>query len=413
MSISKSVLSALFGLLVWSGVSAAQCPTPDGLDGGPCCAQANLTLPGFPNFNQGALEICWKDCLVNSVVPLTARWKNLNPVAGTIGGPLIQCGETQGTLELVAPGPVVVWKGTLRFQYSRTWQEAGPGGFPLQVWRFLVNGDLRAVAPLTIPCPIPACAPAHGNLVRFSGYMDQARSCGVLPAAPFQRAWMLTHACDFIDHAAGFPRGGVFHPDRSYSLVGPAAGFVPGPIQPLEGTPGSPLEAMRRRKLGTAVPVTPALCEFEERLNFTLLPSPPFCTCGLPGSAQFLLGNLAVAGACGSAVVTPGGPLLPGYLSMGIGSWTIPATFPGVEAVRWNAGNYNYTDGCTGAVQNEVFFGATTIGGYPAMQITLPPTVPAILPPTFIDQSNSLRPPGVGTVMNMPFISDHILNLNH
>ncbi len=413
MFLSKSVLSALVGLLLWSGVSAAQCPLPDGLDGGPCCAQANLHLPGFPNFNQPSLEICWRDCNVNGVIPLTARWKNLNPQAGGLAGAVTSCGENQGTLELVNPAGGVVWSGKLLFQYSRTWLETDPSGQQLQVWRFLINGDLRAAAPLAMPCPIPVCAPAHGNNVRFTGYMDQARRCGPAPNI-IQRAWMLTHACDFIDHAAGFPRGGVFHADRAYSLVGPAAGFVPGPLQPTEGTPGSPWEAMRRRRLaGTVVPPLPVLCEFEERLNFSLNPLNQFCQCGAPGTQQFLLGNLAIAGACGSTVTTPGGPLLPGFLSMGIGSWTIPAVFPGVEAVRWNAGNYNYADPCTGALQSEVFFGATTLGGYPAMQVVSPPTVPALLPLTFIDQSNSLRPPGAGTVMNVPYVSEHILNLNH
>ena len=396
------VLSVLVGLLIWSGVTAAQCPIPDQLDGGPCCTPAGLQLPKFPNFNQSALEICWRNCNVDSVLSYSARWRNVSNL-------VVPCGERFMLLQLRTPGGVLHWTGTLRFQYSRTWMETDTAGLPLQVWRFLVNGDLRAaLAGLPIPCPLPACAPAFGGSVRFTGYMDIAQNCAIA-TGPFQRAWMLSHVCDLVDHAPGFPRAGVFHPDRSYSFVGPAAGFVPGPLQPMEGTPGSLFEAMRRRNL---LPV-PATCDFEERLNHSLLPINQFCLCGTP-TPQFLLGNLSVVGSCGSSVTTTGGPFLPGYLSMGIGSWTLPGVFPGVEAVRWNAGGYDYFDPCTGLLRQEVFFGATTLGGYPATQLLS--GVPAIpLPPTFIDQSNSLVPPsGVGgTTMNVPYVSDHILNLNH
>jgi hypothetical protein len=127
-----------------------------------------------------------------------------------------------------------------------------------------------------------------------------------------------------------------------------------------------------------------------------------------------MLGNLTVMGVCGSSVTTPGAPFLPGYLSMAIGTWTIPGTYPGVERVRWNAGGYDYIDPCPpGVVRREVFFGVTTFDGYPANQI-LAGGVGGPLPLTFIDQSNSLMPPNGagGTIMNVPYVSDHILNLN-
>jgi hypothetical protein len=346
---------------------------------------------------------------VNAVLPYAARWKFLNFGTGTPGGGTVDpCGELFASLELRSAG-VLHWAGTIRFQYSRTWMETGPGGFPIQVWRFLLNGDMRVVAAgVPIPCPVPACAPVHGNTVRFTGYMDQAQNCAIVPST-FQRAWMLTHACDFIDHALGFPRSGVFHPDRTYSFVGPAAGFVPGPLQPVEGTPGSFFEATRRRDLT----VTPPACVFEERLGFNLVQINQFCMCAAPPTQQFLLGNLTATGGCGSTVSTPGGPFLPGFLSMGIGAWTIAGAFPGVEALRWNAANYDYFDACTGVLRSEVFFGVTTVGGFPATQL-LSAGPPAILPPFFIDQSNSLAPPGgAATIMNVPYVSDHILNLNH
>jgi hypothetical protein len=412
MRISKSVLMALAGLLLWSGITSAQCPTPDQLDGGPCCALATPKIPAFPKFNQSALEICWLDCNVNATVPYTATWKFTNAVVGNPSGTTQSpCGERMAQLEL-ATGGGVSWAGNLRMQYSRTWMETDPSGFPVQVWRFLVNGDLRALNPALIPCPVPACAPAHGNSVRVSGYIDHARNCALLPVT-YQRAWMLTHACDAIDHAPGFPRAGAFHPNRSYSWVGPAAGFVAAPLQPLEGTPGSLLEALRRRRVPPAPALPIATCTFEERVNFTLAPGGTFCMCGLPPTQQFQIANLNLNSGCGSVLTTPGGPFLPGFLSMGIGSWTIPAVFPGVEAVRWNASQYNDFDPCTGVLQPEVCYGVTTIGGYPAMQLLSGPMLPAILPPTFIDQSNARPSPAGGVVMNVPYVSDLFLNLNH
>ncbi|MSR62945.1 MAG: hypothetical protein EXS08_10925 [Planctomycetes bacterium] len=397
------VVLSLFGAR-----TAAQCPLPDQLDGGPCCTVASPKLPNFPNFTQDVLEICWRDCNVNGVIPYRARWKNLTVAPGTG----IPCGERLMLLELLNPLGVLQWSGVIRFQYSRTWLEIDPAGAPLQVWRYLINGDLSpAVTTMAIPCPVPPCVAANNNRARFTGYVDYASSCAIAGNV-FQEAWMLTHVCDAIDHFVGFPRGGAFHPDRSYTFVGPGAGFVPGPIQPAEGTPGSPFEAMRRRNLPPLGAVGPATCEFEERLNFNLLPIQQLCMCGVAAAPpQFQIANLTIFGACGSLVTTPGAPFLPGFVSMGLGSWTIPGIFPGVEVLRWNTGGYDYTDACTAAPRREVFFGATTIGGYPAFQL-LAGGPGAPLPLTFIDQGNSLRV-GFGTTMNVPYVSDHILNLNH
>ena len=222
---------------------------------------------------------------------------------------------------------------------------------------------------------------------------------------------MLTHACDVIDHAPGFPRAGAFHPGRSYTFVGPSAGFAPAPVVASEGTPGSGFEVVRRLvhpPLGTVGPIQ---CEFEERFAHSLTLT-PFCLCsgGPPLNPQWNVGALNGGGVCGTAIATPASfPFLPGYLSMSIGSWTIPGAYPGLEDLRWSAGSYDYTDPCTGAVRPEVFFGVTTLGGYPATQILGGPGLP--LPLTFIDQANSIRKGG-GTVMNVAYLSDHILNLN-
>jgi hypothetical protein len=95
---------------------------------------------------------------------------------------------------------------------------------------------------------------------------------------------------------------------------------------------------------------------------------------------------------------------------MGIGSWTVAATYPGVEDLRLSAGAYDYFDPCTGLIRPEVFYGVTTLGGYPALAIGAGGPGPA-LPLIFIDQANSIRTGGA-PLMNVVFHSDHILNLN-
>jgi hypothetical protein len=397
----KRALSSIVGSLVLQGLASAQCPLPDLLDGGPCCTLATPDLPELPNFSQNALDICWRDCNVEAVIPCTASWR-LVPIIPIGAGP---CWSPHLKLELRDGAGVLKWRGTLRRQYSRTWLETDDAGNLLQVWRFLLNGDLSPTAAAgPIPCPVPPCAPAHGNRVRFTGYLDYAQDCGT---DVFEEAWMLTHSCDFIDHHPGFPRAGAFHPERAYTFVGPAAGFVPGPVQPIEVAAGSPFEDVRRLNL----PPLTATCEYEERITFSINPFQQFCLCGQSATPQYSLASLSLNGTCGTSVISPGVPFLPGFLSMGIGMWTIPAVYPGVERLRWNTGGYDYVDPCAAIGDHEVFFGVTTLGGYPAIQL-LTPGPGVALPLCFVDQANSLRADGT-TLMNEPYVSDHILNLNH
>lgn len=406
MSLSTRVLSLVVFLAgAFARPPSAQCPLPDNLDGGPCCALTAENLPALPLFQHNALDICWRDCNVDQVRGIHAKF---TPLQTSVKN----CGERQVRVQLFDPiSGLLSWSGTLRVVYSRTWLEAGPPpAAGRQVWRFLANGDLRPNATAgVVPCPVPSCAAAFNGAVRFTGYIDYAQRCNVVPAT-FEEAWMLTHACDGIDHAPGFPRAGAFHPDRSYTFVGPAAGFVPGPVGAAEGTPGSPFEALRRRRFPVPGTTGPVLCEFEERTQHSLLPQGQFCFCGLNPTPQFFLGNLTAAGSCGTLVTTPGGPFLPGFLSMRIGTWTLPGVYPGVEELRWNAGNYDDADACTGVVRNAVYFGVTTLGGDPALEITSA-GIGGPLPLTFIDQGTSIRLGGA-PVMNLPYRTDFVLNLN-
>lgn len=385
--------------------SSAQCLLDDHLDGGPCCGLTQAQLPPFPNFVQDALNICWRDCGIDQQALVRGKWSNI-----TLAGTVPACGEMRMRLDILTPSNVLLWRGPMRLVYSRTWIATGTPGTFQQVWRFLVNGDLKnfpaAGAP---PCPVPSCAAAFGNRTHFTGYVDFAQDC-TIPNGTFETAWMLTHACDALDHHSGFPRAGVFHPDRSFSFVGPAAGFVAGPLQPTEGTLSSGFDSVRLRT-PTPPPLTLA-CTYEEPVVHTLTPQTQLCFCGLPGSNQFLIGDLNIQGPCGIAIRNPSvGPLLPGYVSMGIGSWTNPGVYPGQQSLRWNIGGYDVVDICVGTVLHEVFYGVTTIGGHPAIQIQGGmPTNP--LPPIFIDQGSAQKPNGSQS-MNTNYTSFYIVNLNH
>ena len=391
----RTTLASLAGLLALQLPAAAQCPLPDQLDG-PCCTAAQPQFPRLTSFSHEAKSICWLNCDVESVDDCIAEWRFPNT---TVPYP---CRIDTAVLRMLDAAGNIKWRGRLRAQYSRTWLELdSAAGVELQVWRFLLNGDMRP-SPGPDPCPVPPSAAAHNNRVKFTGYIDIARDCST---GQRSYAWMLTHACDAIDHVAGFPRGGVFQPDRSYTFVGPGAGFVVTPFVPGEGG-GSPIGAVRRV---TRIPGTVGLtCEVRERVDHFLQPVNQFCVCA-GGVPQWQLSNVQIGGACGSGAFSQN-TLLPGFFSMGIGFWTDPTTYPGEEALRWNAAGYQYLDGCENIDREEVFFGVTTVAGYTAFDINTFGGAP--LPPTFIDQGNAQRN---GTpVLNLPWrYSSHIINLNH
>lgn len=402
-SIGLRIAGVLLVVLGLAPFAQAQCPQPDGLDSGPCCAITQAHLPQFPKFTQKTLGICWRDCKVDQVKPYTVRWSQLFPA---VYNGLPTCAWFTARVELYL-GITLAWQGAVNLTYPRTWLET-TATTKYQVWRFLVNGDLLPTAAAGgLPCPLPPCAPVHNNRVRFTGYLDYALDCST---NVFSFAWMLSHVCDFLDHDPAFPRGGVFHPDRAYTFVGPAGGFVPGPLQPVEFGPITQ-EAMRRFDVPPAGALGPVNCVFEERIaNGSIDPLQQFCLCSPAGSqAQWVQSFLFATGVCGSSVRT-----IPGteqFLSMGIGSWTNPAVYPGQELLRWNFGFYDTFDACTGVSGPEAFFGVSTFKGFPAFEITAA-GVGAPLLPTFVDQVNSKRFPGGGLIKNVQFRSDHVLNLN-
>ena len=401
----RSLLPFAIALKFSAEPATAQCAVvPDGLDGGPCCTTVVPTLPQFPVVLTDAFNICWRDCDVENLASCNMRLGRLRPL---VGQPT-SCGAFRSKIRFNDPTTGdKKWSGKVVLTYSRTWHEVDPSGGEYQVWRFILHTKLKPTADAGLtPCPVPPCATTFGN-VRFTGYIDYARDCST---NQFSFAWMLNHSCDVIDHQPGFPRSGFFHPNRAYTFVGPATGFAVGPIQPI-ASGGSADEAVRRLRLPLAVPDT--LCEYEELVDAGLEVLQELCLCGFPTAPlQYAISDLGLGGSCGTSIFTPGGPYLPGYVSMGIGSWTAPGTYPGLEVLRWTTGGYDYFDPCTGNTREEVFFGVTTLGGWSTARIVGTGTLFPISQ-TFVDQVNSLKKSdGTSTTMNKGYLSDHVLNLN-
>lgn len=385
----------------FTSIGLAQWAQPDNLSAGPCCTTTTVTAPRAPNFTQESLSICWTDCGIEMIDTCKASFSGPTPPEN--------CRNYAKRLRIKDLAGVVKWNGRINMRYSRTWIESDTTGVERQVWRYLANGDMRPTAAAGgAPCPVPPCTAAFGNKVRYTGYVDYAVDCtGTMQ----EYAWMLTHSCDAVDHAPGFPRAGAFHPDRTYSFVGPAAGFVVSAITPVASGTGM-FEGVRRisRAAGTNIDE----CEFEERGQHSLDPITDLCLCGpAVAPAQFTVSDLKFMGGCGTTISTPGGPFLPGYLSQGLGTWTVPGTYPGVETLRWTAGGYNWGDPCVGIPSNEVFFGVTTLGGWPARQVPTAVDPGTTLGLTFVDQGNSVMGLAGTTTMNKPYRSTHIINLNY
>lgn len=383
----------LLGAAVTAVPAAAQCATPDNLDGGPCCAPTTPSFPTLPLFELEARQICWLNCDIEAQDVCRVRW---------IPTPLsvASCPTQKMEVQVRDAAGLLKWRGRVQLTYSRTWSEGDPSGLDYQVWRFLANGWLRPFpAAGGAPCPVPACATSFPR-VHSSGYVDNGVQCGT---GVESFAWMLTHGCDAVDHVAGYPRGGTYHPERSYTFVGSSAGFLPGPIQPAEGG-GGLTEGVRR------ILVAGPDCLYDERLDHFMQPLFETCLCAAGSTNQWAVNQLQLGSSCGTSVFMGGGfPNLPGMVSMGIGRWTDRDTFSGLEVVRWNAAEAAWFDPCTGINSIEILYGVTTLKGFDARDISAA-GVGGPLPPIFVDQATNVRP--VGPTFNIPRSADRVLTLN-
>jgi len=411
--IRKRIVVATVFVLAFAaaGAARAQCPVPDGLDGGGCYAPATATIPAFNGIEQSSLAICWRSCTLDSTSEIRARWGRFRPAQRPPIPPL--CSVFVSRLDILDAAGSAAWSGAMRVWYSRTWFESSNEGRDLQVRRYLVNGDLTAlVAAPGLACGVPVCAASFANKIHVSGYIDVAAFCG---SGLTFIAWALNHDCDMISHVAGYPRGGSFHGTLSWTFVGPAAGFVPSTgVAPEVGASAS--EAFRPLDLApkvTGMPPSGDICLFEERLDNAAIPAgTAFCPC--PDATfenQYVQSTLDALSNCSSSIVSGVGGFPDGFISKSIGAWTDGSLFPGEESLRINFGGYRTVEPNRPRDAFQVFYGVTTAGGFAARSVTAG-GVGDELGRVFVDQGNALRYPSFDPVLNFKYVSDVILNLN-
>jgi len=383
----------------------AQCVN-DGFDTLPCCTPMSPTLPVIPAVSQSARFICFRDC--NPVIN-QGLCVDIDPPQPVNAGGIV-CGlyTIKFKIKVCGGAQPILWQGNLRAHYSRNWQESQPGQ-PYGVWRFLLNGDLKPTAFLLSsaqggnPNAVPVCRSSFGNNVYVSGYIDYAYECGTIN--PWVAAWNLNHECDTLHHQFGDPRpapAAGLHPTRSFSWLGPGAGFVVNTTTTL--TPSGALlgQAIRWNDWSTL----PNICRAEESATGNVMTFGPFCICTLSSGSPGQFENTAplTNGACGSQIQPS--PVI--FACKRIGQWTTPNVFPGLEYLNFAIGELGYQNGCTGAFSSEWFEGAATLGGFTATDYSGNP-----LGRVFMDLGSCNKNPGnMAKRVGVPHVTQAIVNLN-
>jgi hypothetical protein len=377
----------------------AQCG-PDGLNGGPCCAPAGVTLPQFPATNMNARWICFDTCSAQSTQVYCSHLGAPNPMQG--GGALI-CGAYTIRVQLRDCGTTgLYWNGSVKAFYSRNWQATSlPGAINLNVWRFVVNGDLLPGPALPAnSCQRPDCMNQFARL-HVTGYVDYAYDC---INGTWQSSWKLSHECDSVHHQPGTARPAPptgFHPTRSYTVVAPDAGFIVSPASPNVSNGAIAQQALRKNNWATS----PQICTFEEACTGTFTAQNQFCQCVPTGLSQYVATAVSAAGTCGSAVVPSANGL---FEQKRIGRWTNPAAYPGTQFLLFDFGWLSTQDGCTGAGSQEWYEGVETIRGYPAYDFAGTPLGSQFEDLASANLSATSQAPRIGA----PHIAYWLLNFN-
>ena len=338
----------------------------DGLELAPCCTPATPVLPTFPAITDKTSFICFRDC--EDQFGISLCFDIDAPVPVTVGTDVCGLYIIKYTVRFCGGGMEALYKGTVRAQYVRNWQEVNPAGDTVGVWRFLLNGDMRPTPyflglPITAnPSYLPPCSSSFGDKFYVAGFIDYAFDC---TTSTWSAAWAVNHECDAIHHATGTSRPapvGGFHPRRSYTFAGPATTFFPDPLT-TRTADGTTTKGQTRWNDWSSLP---AICTGEENLTtsaFEVVGA--LCPCDPPGLAlQYDETEVVIAGACGSTGTTAASPPVTPFLQKRIGTWINPTVYPGVKELALTMGDLDYEIGCIGIPATEFFEGVTMLGGW-------------------------------------------------
>lgn len=381
-----TVLLALLGV-----VGGAQCIGDDGLNTGKCFQPVFAKHPRFPGIETKALWIRWVGCRpavmgAGLVIPPPMRVTSDVYI-------LTGVRAFTGNQTLINPG--ALW---LAF-YVRTWMETDtstPVGDRYQVWRFLVNGEVRPKAKEP-PCGLRR--PVH-----YFGYLDYAVNCRT---KRWSAVFAVAHLCDTFTHNPLAKYPGTYHPGISYTLVSPP-NFAPNPALP--GVSGGIFaEAFRAVRLGL-LPNSEseqAAKGFLTRLRKRTC----ICSAGPIVTPQFQFHTVKAVSACKSSVTTlPISILWGGSVQMSVGTFTGPG-YPGKEELYFVVDPMLYRDGKTGRTRPDLFYGVATRHGFRA-QLFVP--TPRTWNYTFYDVGNVLLVPNLFFFSGMAglYVSDILLYFN-
>lgn len=408
---SQVRLFACFVFVV--GFAPAQfCFTPDGMDGN-CCAPVASNVPLLPTVAIPGLGASLLNCGVDCM------WNNTTTIAPV----QVLCDYWLFSVTIAGATPADPSVPTSLFfgKYARTWGELTPTG-PVQVWRWLINGEIGYAppppfAPLTA-CKVPFSAlPPFGLPTHFQGHVDYSRDCAT---GAWEAAFALTHLCPYEAHAAfsaypiGVPPG---TPARTYHFVAPANfAFGPGPSP--EGTIIG--DAQRSTVL---VPGVAYDCLAENPIVGGTLTT-PYCDCACSATGfgpatyhhQTLTATVANCGVTESIGLLP----LPGFLPTGLrvhmfGSWTaVPGAqnYPGTKHIGHYMGVLVQNDVCPNVAAPlgplHAVTGVGTAGGH---AMILPN--PALSATTeAVDLTNMLLFPNLNPGIGGLFVADRVWSFN-
>ncbi len=417
---SKSLLvTTVLGIAALAGSALGQasggCVGNDLLDLAGCCQPVVPNLPQFPAGAQPGLGVCWNNCVPNQQQLLKVTWD-----------PLFQpsCGNYLTKLHVFdgATGMPML-DGAMTLNYTRTWTEFMPGTtLKFQNWRFTAKADLMNVSPAAVSpgCPVPNCIAPLTNFPTafFYGYVDYSLDC---QTGAWKQAITMYHACDFLIHRPGLAaNGGVFHPNRSYGIIAPhttAAPFIPSNLNALGGA--FVAEGLRN----ATSPAGPNFCSAEDRINVGgMNPIGTGCLCPLAAAPPHITAAVMVGqGTCvdttgqsanfASQMISFPNIPWPHVVLSSIGSWTNGGVWPGQERVWVDEGLFRSHDVCAQSDAFEVYYGASTRGGWPV--IGFPGTA---LTQNFHDLSDNWTYV-LGTTPTFPLFgnvmpTDHLIYLN-
>jgi hypothetical protein len=421
-------LSSLFLVLAVAAVALTgtfgQCPpSNDGFSAGACCTPATPNFPIFPTMTLNGVGACIRDCALES------QFNTLT----VLSPQQVLCDHWLIYLTITGPPSVaIVGNQFLVAKYARTWMEFPiPGTPPIQVWRFLVNGDLTysLTTASGIGCPVPLSAAPPFNLpVHFVGNVDYAFNCAT---GAWQVAYTLTHWCPTESHAPFSQRpiaAAAGWPKRTYHFVGPA-NFVFGPCPPPDGVV---IAESARTSVGLLNPAIPYTCLRETQIvQGGLNNVNQNCVCFDPTPIgpppRYMHQTLNTFEMCGGLLAPIlnfagfGVPFMPtGLRALMLGSWVPVAgggTYPGTKCVSIYLGILDSPGVCPpfppppGSNLHAVT-GVGTTGGN-MVQLFDAPT-PAIAPLKFLDLQNMLvlTPFGFQVGFGSLFASEKVWNIN-